>query len=93
MHRAADDGRRWVRVGRAAIDRDLRFRVDDLPPGPYRIRVAVRAGRGAGWSGRFEVPGPAAGKDDGPIDLGTLRPEPKPPPPTGEEIAPKLGAG
>ncbi len=80
LHRPADDGRRWVRVGRAAIDRDLRFRVDDLPPGPYRIKVVVRAGVGAEGTGRFQVPESPPGKADAPIDLGVLKLLPNRPP-------------
>ena len=60
----------------ASVDRDGKFRIDDVPPGEYRL--AVRFDRNEDDAGRlfnhaFKVPPPDAAPDARPIDLGTLR--------------------
>jgi hypothetical protein len=61
------------------LDKDGRFRIDDVPPGQYRFRVGSpnRAARGVetriGWSERaLDVPEAPAGRRDQPLDLGTI---------------------
>ena len=85
--------REWDATPPDARQRPKFFWFPDLPPGPYRIKVVVRAGRGAVLTDRFDVPKPEPGREGEPIDLGTFRPVPKRPPPTGDEIEPRLGAG
>jgi hypothetical protein len=54
----------------ATVDREGRFRIDDVPPGGYLLDVRFnRDDAGHLWNRRFEVP-----KSEGAaIDLGTLK--------------------
>lgn len=63
----------------AAVDRDGRFRIDDVPPGDYLLNVRFdRPGPGQLLDRPIEVPPPGEGKEaDAPVDLGSLRLEPR----------------
>ena len=63
----------------AGIDRDGRFRIDDIPPGHYELTVTIDAPLGlnerapARELGRVKVPVDVPeGNDDAPVDLGEI---------------------
>ena len=61
---------------------DGTFRVDDVPPGRYELRVSVAASGTpkyehlGGLTREFTVPPVPGGQSDEPVDLGTLTVEP-----------------
>jgi Carboxypeptidase regulatory-like domain len=58
----------------ATVDRDGSFRIDDAPEGRYTLSVSWMNGiAGTLANHRFEVPAVEAGRDEKPIDLGTLK--------------------
>jgi hypothetical protein len=61
----------------ASVDRDGRFRLDDVPAGHYSlsVRFDTGPGRAAGrlFNHRFEVPSLEGDLAVQPVDLGTLR--------------------
>ncbi|WP_165069100.1 carboxypeptidase regulatory-like domain-containing protein [Paludisphaera rhizosphaerae] len=58
----------------ATVDGEGRFRIDDAPPGEYRLRVEVsRAPRMRLLDVPFTVPPPTVGDPKQPVDLGSLR--------------------
>jgi thiol-disulfide isomerase/thioredoxin len=61
------------------LDKDGRFRIEDVPPGKYRLEVGtfVHRARGVGtpvgWAhSDFDVPEAPAGRSDQPLDLGAI---------------------
>jgi hypothetical protein len=72
---AAADSRSAKPYFTATVDRDGRFRIDDVPPGDYSLRVDFMRDNAAGQlrNHRFKVPsieGPSASQ---PVELGVLR--------------------
>ena len=67
-------------VRRRGLDKDGRFRIDDVPPGHYELTVTIDAPLGlnrpgpAGELGRVKVPVDVPkGDDDVPVDLGEIK--------------------
>ncbi len=59
---------------RATVDRDGRFRIDDMPPGRYSLDVRVNQEGVGGLRARgFEVPAVPGDHAEPPVDLGVLR--------------------
>lgn len=58
----------------ATVDRDGRFRIDDVPEGEWSLSASIdfRAGRLRWPNRRFTVPPAADGTSDEPVDLGVL---------------------
>jgi hypothetical protein len=79
--------RRWFSFSSAKLEADGTIRVDDVPPGEYRLSLKYTADpfRGAGLSPdrvafatkQFTMPEIPGGHSDEPFDLGVLRPRPK----------------
>jgi hypothetical protein len=74
-----DAGREWARQSQGAmlirvlvLGRDGTIQADDVAPGSYLLTVQTSQPRWARVGHEFTVPEPAAGKDEGPIDLGTI---------------------
>ncbi len=57
----------------ATVDRDGKFRIDDVPAGNYSLSVRFqRDDAGHLFNQRFAVPPTKEGVSDQPVDLGTL---------------------
>jgi hypothetical protein len=63
----------------AGLDKDGRFRIDDVPPGHYELTVTIEAPRGLNRPGMIEELGRVKvpvhvpeGSDDVPVDLGEI---------------------
>ena len=79
--------RKWFSFRGAKLEADGTIRVDDVPPGEYRLSLTYSADslRGAGLSPdrvafatkQFTIPEIPGGHSDEPFDLGVLRPTPK----------------
>ena len=77
--------RDWFELARATLQPDGSIRVEDVPPGDYRLELIHSADPTYGSTGsanriatatrRFTVPPIPGGRTDEPFDLGTLRPE------------------
>jgi hypothetical protein len=74
-----DAGRAWARQSENAmmfrmlvLARDGTVKADDVPPGSYLLTVQTSQPRWARGAQEFTVPEPAAGKDQGPIDIGNV---------------------
>ncbi len=87
--------RDWYDLSRARLQPDGTIRVDDVPPGVYRLTLTYGVDpsgltdRVAFATAQFTIPPIPGGPSDEPVDLGTLHPEPKPrqpAPPPGEAI-------
>jgi len=78
--------REWVRRGQIQLGPEGAIRVDDLPPGAYRLKLSYSAdpiyGRGVDASRvafatrQFVIPEIPGGRSDVPLDLGVIRPGP-----------------
>ena len=76
--------RKWYRYGQAKLERDGSIRVDDVPPGDYRLKLTLSADplygsartpdRMAYATKQFKIPEIKGGRTDVPFDLGVLRP-------------------
>ena len=76
--------RHFFRFGQAKLQPDGTIRVEDVPPGSYRLTLTYSADpvRGLGvspdrvahFTKQFTIPEIPGGRDDRPIDLGVLRP-------------------
>jgi peroxiredoxin len=80
--------RTWIRRGQIKLGPDCTIRVDDLPPGEYKLSLTFSAepiyGRGAAATDRivfakrqFTIPETPGGRSDEPFDLGMIHPGPR----------------
>ena len=90
---ASPEGREYRRTyfqfSQARLQPDGTIRVDDVPPGAYRLTLTYSAEeprgiffspeRTAYATQQFVVPPLPEGRSDEPFDLGVLRPEPRQP--------------
>ncbi len=71
---AAAEMRRNVEQWSATVDREGKFRIDDMPPGDYSLSVRFQQDPpGNLWDYRFKVPLPDGDRAEEPVDLGELR--------------------
>jgi beta-lactamase regulating signal transducer with metallopeptidase domain/protocatechuate 3,4-dioxygenase beta subunit/thiol-disulfide isomerase/thioredoxin len=79
--------RKWYSHSHAKLQPDGSIRVDDLPPGDYRLKLrysadplygpGLSADRIAYTTKQFTIPEMPGGRTDSPLDLGVLRPQPR----------------
>jgi thiol-disulfide isomerase/thioredoxin len=76
----------WFNIMSRKLQPDGTIRVDDVPPGSYRLRLTYRADPFSGFNPsadalvatkQFNIPAVPGGRSDEPLDLGELRPAPK----------------
>lgn len=87
--------RNWREFGRASLAPDGGIRVEEVPPGEYELNLTYRGEPGnrlgivpqnVGYlTMKFTVPEIPGGFSDEPLDLGTLKPMPKPSLKVGQE--------
>jgi protocatechuate 3,4-dioxygenase beta subunit len=88
--------RSYFSYNSAKLQPDGTIRVDDVPPGDYRLTLTCTASPLEGFSTppervayathRFTIPEIPGGQTDEPLDLGPLRPRPKTPRPIGQPM-------
>ncbi|APW62013.1 carboxypeptidase regulatory-like domain-containing protein [Paludisphaera borealis] len=76
----------WFNILKRKLQPDGTIRVDDVPPGSYRLRLTYSADPIFGFrlpegmlvaTKQFTIPAIPGGRSDEPLDLGELRPAPK----------------
>lgn len=80
----------WFNILKRKLQPDGAIRVDDVPPGSYRLRLRYGADPTFGFRESEDAPTAvkpftiAEGRSDEPLDLGELRPARQPAPAEGE---------
>ena len=76
IHVTSDEAETRPPIGywKATVDRDGKFRIDDMPAGNYSLNVLFRRDEaGALQNHRFKVPSSEDDRAEQPVDLGELR--------------------